>query len=109
MNEFQNELQQLSVSPMQASEMTPWSQQSPYPAWQFPAGVHPVDPSRLCVGFGGFCAGFCGGFCTGFCGGFCTGFCGGFCSSCAVLCGGIRCGAVRCGAVRCGVGPQRCR
>jgi heterocycloanthracin/sonorensin family bacteriocin len=71
MNDFQNELQQLSVSQFQASEMTPWNQQSQYPAGQFPIGLNPADPSRLCVGFGGFGGGFCGGFGGGFCGGFC--------------------------------------
>jgi hypothetical protein len=93
MNDFQNELQQLSVSQFQASEMTPWNQQSQYPAGQFPIGQNPADPSRLCVGFGGFgglcggfggfgggfCGGFGGGFCGGFGGGFCGGFGGGFC------------------------------
>jgi heterocycloanthracin/sonorensin family bacteriocin len=83
MNDFHNELQQLNGSQFQAGEMTPWNQQSQYPAGQFPNGQNPADPSRQCVGFGGFGGGFCGGFhhCGGFGGGFCGGFhhCGGFC------------------------------
>ncbi|MCU6795616.1 heterocycloanthracin/sonorensin family bacteriocin [Paenibacillus sp. WQ 127069] len=99
MNQFQNDLQQLSVSQFQAGEMTPWNQQGQYPGVQYPNGVNQVDPSRLCVGFGGFCVGFCGGFC----GGACVGFCGGF------QCGGFRCGG--CGGFRCGGcgGFHRCR
>jgi heterocycloanthracin/sonorensin family bacteriocin len=88
MNDFQNELQQLSVSQFQAGEMTPWNQQSQYPAGQLPIGQNPADPSRLCVGFGGFCSGFGGGFCSGFGGGFCSGFCGGF-HRCGGFCGGF--------------------
>ncbi|NOU91955.1 heterocycloanthracin/sonorensin family bacteriocin [Paenibacillus sp. LMG 31456] len=93
MNNFQNELQQLNVSQFQAGEVTPWNQQNQYPTGQFPNGVNPADPSRLCVGFGrcggfcgGFCAGVCGGFCAGVCGGFCSGFCSGFCHH---QCGGF--------------------
>jgi hypothetical protein len=106
MNDFQNELQQLSASQFQTGEMTPWNQQSQNPAGQFPGvnqagqfpGVNPADPSRLCVGFGGFCGGF-GGFCGGF-GGFCEGFCGGF-HRCGGFCGGFH----NCG----GFCHQRCR
>jgi hypothetical protein len=32
MNEFQNELQQLNVPQLQASEFTPWNQQGQFPA-----------------------------------------------------------------------------
>ncbi|TNJ65874.1 heterocycloanthracin/sonorensin family bacteriocin [Paenibacillus hemerocallicola] len=91
MSEFKNELEQLSVSQFQAGQMTPWNQQSQYQAAaQYPVGQNVTDPSRLCVGFGGFCAGFCAGFCGGFCAGFCGGFCqhqcGGFCHH---QCGGF--------------------
>jgi heterocycloanthracin/sonorensin family bacteriocin len=84
MNDFQNELQQLSGSQFQTGDMTPWNQQSQYPPGQFPNGQNPADPSRQCGGFGGFhhCGGFGGGFHQfgGFCGGFHQfgGFCGGF-------------------------------
>lgn len=81
MDEFKNELEQLSVSQFQAGQMTPWNQQSqaaPYPAQQ-----NPVDPARLCVGF---CSGFCAGFCGVFCSGFCAGVCGGFCHNCGGFC-----------------------
>ncbi len=95
MNEFINDLQQLDVTQFQASDMTPWIDESQYQAGQFPMGVNPNDPSRLCVGF---CAGFCGGFCGVFCSGFCSGFCGGFCG---FRCGGFRCGGFHCGGFRC--------
>lgn len=92
MTEFQNGLEQLQVSGYQAAPMTSWNQQGQY--GQYPTAVYgteqvPVDPSRLCVGFGrcsGFCAGFCAGFCGVFCSGFCGGFCGGFCSNCGGFC-----------------------
>ncbi|WP_246313482.1 heterocycloanthracin/sonorensin family bacteriocin [Paenibacillus foliorum] len=104
MNEFQNDLQQLSVSQFQTGDMTPWNQQSQYPVGQYPIGVNPADPSRLCVGFcgggffgGGFCGGFGGGFCGGFGGGFCGGFGGGFCGGfCGGFGGGMRCGGFHC-------------
>jgi heterocycloanthracin/sonorensin family bacteriocin len=102
MNDFLNDIQQLSSNQFQAGEMTSWNQQSQNPAGQFP-GLNPADPSRLCVGFGGFCVGFggfCGGFCEGFCGGFCEGFCGGF-HRCGGFCGGFH----HCG----GFCHQRCR
>ncbi|NHN32738.1 heterocycloanthracin/sonorensin family bacteriocin [Paenibacillus agricola] len=104
MNQFQNDLQQLSVSQFQAGEMTPWNQQNQYPGVQFPNGMNQQDPSRLCVGFGGFCVGFCGGFCGAACVGFCSGFCGGF------QCGGFQCGGFQCGGFRCGGScHHRCR
>jgi hypothetical protein len=119
-NDFQNDIQQLSGSQFQAGEMTPWNQQGQYPAGQFPGqnpgqfpGLNPADPSRLCVGFGGFCVGFGGGFCSGFGGGFCGGFCGGFGGG---FCGGFeRCGGFhRCGGFcggfhQCGGFGGRCR
>jgi heterocycloanthracin/sonorensin family bacteriocin len=111
MNDFHNDLQQLSGSQFQASEMTPWDQQSQYPAGQFP-GLNPADPSRLCVGFGGFCGGFGGGFCSGFGGGFCGGFGGGFCGGFGGgFCGGFhRCGGFCGGFHHCGgFGGHRCR
>lgn len=92
MNEFKNELEQLSVSQFQTGQVTPWSQQNPYQAGTpYQAGPYPADPSRLCVGFGGFCVGFCVGFCGGFCGGFCHNChnchnCGGFCHNCVGNC-----------------------
>ncbi|CAH0120016.1 hypothetical protein PAE9249_02525 [Paenibacillus sp. CECT 9249] len=96
MNDFKNDLQQLSVNQFQTGEMTPWNQSQyaagPYPGIQ-QSGPNQADPTRLCIGF---CSGFCAGFCAGFCGGFCSGFCGGFCGGfCHHRCGGFchhRCG-----------------
>lgn len=54
MNQFQNDLQQLSVSQFQAGEMTPWNQQGQYPGVQYPNGVNQVDPSGCALASGAF-------------------------------------------------------
>ncbi|KZD52712.1 heterocycloanthracin/sonorensin family bacteriocin [Bacillus paranthracis] len=62
MNQFQQELQALSLNDYQSGNVVYWDQQNQYPYYYI------EDAARRCGGCGGRCGGFrCGGFrCGGF-------------------------------------------
>lgn len=74
MNQFQQELQALSLNDYQSGNVVYWDQQNQYPYYYI------EDAARRCGGCGGRCGGFrCGGFrCFGC---FSCGGCGS-CSNC---------------------------
>lgn len=85
MNQFQQELQALSLNDYQSGNVVHWDQQNQYPYYYI------EDAARRCGGCGGRCggcAGRCGGFrcfgCFGCFGCFNCGGCGscGSCSNC---------------------------
>ncbi|MCC2362716.1 heterocycloanthracin/sonorensin family bacteriocin [Bacillus cereus] len=84
MNQFQQELQALSLNDYQSGNVVYWDQQNQYPYYYI------EDAARRCGGCGrcGGCAGRCGGFrcfgCFGCFGCFSCGGCGscGSCSNC---------------------------
>ncbi|KXX94757.1 sporulation lipoprotein YhcN/YlaJ [Bacillus cereus] len=81
MNQFQQELQALSLNDYQSGNVVYWDQQNQYPYYYI------EDAARRCGGCGGRCGGFrCGGFrcfgCFGCFGCFSCGGCGG-CGSCS--------------------------
>lgn len=83
MNQFQQELQALSLNDYQSGNVVYWDQQNQYPYYYI------EDAARRCGGCGGRCGGFrCGGFrcfgCFGCFGCFSCGGCGscGSCSNC---------------------------
>ncbi|PFB75672.1 heterocycloanthracin/sonorensin family bacteriocin [Bacillus anthracis] len=82
MNQFQQELQALSLNDYQSGNVVHWDQQNQYPYYYI------EDAARRCGGCGGRCGGRCGG-CAGRCGGFrCFGCFGCFgCFNCGG-CGG---------------------
>ncbi|HFJ9327568.1 TPA: heterocycloanthracin/sonorensin family bacteriocin [Bacillus paranthracis] len=81
MNQFQQELQALSLNDYRSGDIVYWDQQNQYPYYYI------EDAARRCGGCGrcGGCAGRCGGFrcfgCFGCFGCFSCGGCGG-CGSC---------------------------
>ena len=80
MNQFQQELQALSLNDYQSGNVVYWDQQNQYPYYYI------EDAARRCGGCGGRCGGFrCGGFrcfgCFGCFGCFSCGDCGS-CSNC---------------------------
>ncbi|ACJ81605.1 heterocycloanthracin/sonorensin family bacteriocin [Bacillus paranthracis] len=80
MNQFQQELQALSLNDYQSGNVVYWDQQNQYPYYYI------EDAARRCGGCGGRCGGFrCGGFrcfgCFGCFGCFSCGGCGS-CSNC---------------------------
>ncbi|EOS8271277.1 heterocycloanthracin/sonorensin family bacteriocin [Bacillus cereus group sp. MYBK71-2] len=84
MNQFQQELQALSLNDYRSGDIVYWDQQNQYPYYYI------EDAARRCGGCGrcGGCAGRCGGFrcfgCFGCFGCFSCGGCGscGSCSNC---------------------------
>ncbi|MED0827032.1 heterocycloanthracin/sonorensin family bacteriocin [Bacillus pacificus] len=81
MNQFQQELQALSLNDYQSGNVVYWDQQNQYPYYYI------EDAARRCGGCGGRCGGGrCGGFrcfgCFGCFGCFSCGGCGG-CGSCS--------------------------
>ncbi|HDR4710216.1 TPA: heterocycloanthracin/sonorensin family bacteriocin [Bacillus paranthracis] len=85
MNQFQQELQALSLNDYRSGDIVYWDQQNQYPYYYI------EDAARRCGGCGrcGGCAGRCGGFrcfgCFGCFGCFSCGGCGGCgnCGSCS--------------------------
>ena len=84
MNQFQQELQALSLNDYRSGNIVYWDQQNQYPYYYI------EDAARRCGGCGGRCGGFrCGGFrcfgCFGCFGCFSCGGCGscGSCGSCS--------------------------
>ena len=80
MNQFQQELQALSLNDYRSGNIVYWDQQNQYPYYYI------EDAARRCGGCGGRCGGFrCGGFrcfgCFGCFGCFSCGGCGS-CSNC---------------------------